>query len=330
MERGNDRDIPRDTLEEGQVMEWGVALNLREPVSEIIEKAVVADQGGIDTVWITDYPATRLSPILASEVARNTEHCRIGVGLLSPFIYSSAHILQMMTTLIEMHGNRFDLLLGPGDRTKLSNIGGDYGDISTLVKRMRRAASMIRDGLAEHNDLRIFMGAQGPRMIEASTSSDGVLFNYSDSGMIQWAVSHLGKTSKDFKIGIFPPALIGSSKPCNEHRGIKASAAVVVLGLSPSVRRRFGLNTDIQKAIEKMRGQGSIDDVVQMIDQKILDRFSICGNVETNLERLAIFQEIGVDIVVYGPPQGATLKGVEQLVHAKRAHDKIAGNTRSP
>lgn len=330
MERGNDRDIPRDTLEEGQVMEWGIAINLRESVSEIIEKAVIADRGGIDTVWITDYPATRLSPILASIVAKNTKNCRIGVGLLSPLIYSSSHILQIMTTLIELHGDRFDLLLGPGDRTKLENIGVDYGEISTLVERMRESVITIREGLAEHNNVRVFLGAQGPSMIQASTSSDGVLLNYSDSQMIQWALSILNKKPNDFKIGVFQPALIGSSKACNEHMGIKISAAVVALGLSPSIRKRFGLKEAIQPAFEKMKELGVIDDVVQMIDQKILDRFSLCGSVETNLERLAIFQEIGVDIVVYGPPQGATLKGVDQLVHAKRAHDKTTRSTRSP
>jgi len=330
MERGNDRDIPGDSLEEGQVMEWGIAINLREHVSEIIEKAVVADQGGIDSIWITDFPATRLSPILASAVAKNTENCRIGVGLLSPLIYSSSHILQFMTTLIENHGDRFDLLLGPGDRTKLRDIGVDYGEISTLVKRMTESVTTIREGLAEHNGLRIFMGAQGPKMIEASISSDGVLLNYSDSQMIQWAISLLERKPKDFKIGVFPPTLIGSSKSCNEHMGIKTSAAVVALGLSPSIMRKFGLEDYIQPVIEKMKKIGVNDDIVQMIDQKILDRFSICGSVETNLEHLAILDEMGVEIVVYGPPQGATLKGVARLVDAKREYDKIAGSTRIP
>ena len=317
MERGNDGDIPRDTLEEGQVMEWGIALNLREPVSEIIEKAVVADQGGIDTVWITDYPATRLSPIIASEVARNTEHCRIGVGLLSPLIYSPPHILQIMNTLVEMHGNRFDLLLGPGDRTKLGDIGVDYGNISTLVERMNESVASIREGLAKHNQIRIFLGAQGPRMIEASTCCDGVLLNYSDSQMIQWAISLLGKTSENFIIGVFPPSLIGSSKPCNEHTGIKTSAAVVALGLSPSILREFGLRDNLHPAIKKMNEFGLSNDIVEMIDQSVLNRFSLCGSVESNIERLANYQQIGVDIVVYGPPQGSSLRGVKRLVDAK-------------
>ncbi len=69
------------------------------------------------------------------------------------------------------------------------------------------------------------------------------------------------------------------------------------------------------------------DDIVEMIDQNILDRFSLCGSIESNIKYLGNYQQIGVDIIVYGPPQGASLEGVERLVAAKREHNKI---TRSP
>jgi len=104
------------------MIQWGIAINLREPVSEIVEKAVVADSGGIDSIWITDYPAVRISPILASAIAQKTERCRIGVGLLSPLIYPPKQIVQYMSTLIKHYGNRFEeihrlgateLVLGP-------------------------------------------------------------------------------------------------------------------------------------------------------------------------------------------------------------------------
>ncbi|TFG98069.1 LLM class flavin-dependent oxidoreductase, partial [Candidatus Thorarchaeota archaeon] len=285
--------------------------------SEIVEKAKVADQGGIDTIWVTDFPATRLSPVLASIIAQNTKNCRIGVGLLSPLIYKPSHILQMMTTLIEMYGERFDLLLGPGDRAKLRDIGVEYGEISTLVERLCDSVTIIREGLEEYNATQVFLGAQGQKMIKASTCSNGVLLNFSDSEMIQWALTNLGKRPQGFKIGSFPPSLIGSSKMCNEHLGIKTSAAVVALGLSPSILRRFGLKEKLQPAIDKMREYGLTQDLVEMIDQKILDRFSLCGDIEANTNQLESYRQMGVDMLVYGPPQGASLKGVEQLVDAK-------------
>ena len=298
-------------------MEWGIAINLRESVSEIIEKAVVADLGGIHTIWLTDFPATRFSPALASVVAENTKHSRTGIGLLSPFIYSPSHIVQMMTTLIETYGEGFDLLLGPGDRTKLREIGVSYGQTSTLVNRMTAAVTAIRTGLSEYPDCRIFMGAQGPKMIEASICADGVLLNYSDPEMIQWAMNRLDNRPDNFYIGVFPPSLVGTSKPCEKQMSVKASAAIVALGLSPSILKQFGLREKLKPAIDKMRTHGFTNSIVEMIDQRILDRFSLCGSIESNSKKLEQLKEMGVDIVVYGPPQGASLKSVEQLVEAK-------------
>lgn len=298
-------------------MEWGIAINLREPVSESVEKAKIADHGGIETIWITDFPATRLSPVLASIIAENTENSRIGIGLLSPLLYSSSHILQMMITLIETYGERFDLLIGPGDRIKLGEVGVSYGKMSTLVARMSDAASSIRRRLSEYKECRVLVGAQGQKMIEASTSSDGVLLNYSDSEMIQWAISLLNKKPIGFSIGVFPPSLIGFSKSCDEQMGIKTSAAIVALGLNHSIMERFGLKKSLYPAIEMMKKQGLTDDIIKEIDSNILNRFSLCGNIESNIERLKDYQRIGVDMVVFGPPQGASLKGVERIVEAK-------------
>jgi alkanesulfonate monooxygenase SsuD/methylene tetrahydromethanopterin reductase-like flavin-dependent oxidoreductase (luciferase family) len=299
-------------------MEWGVAINLRESVSEIIERAVAADQGGIHTIWLTDFPATRFSPALAAVVAESTTNSRIGVGLLSPLIYSPPHIVQMMTTLIETYGDRFDLLLGPGDRTKLEEIGISYGQISTIVDRMIDAFTSIREGLSDNKNCRIFVGAQGSKMVEAATCVDGVLLNYSDPEMIQWAISILEERPDNFMIGIFPPSLIGTSKKCEETTSIKTSAAVVALGVNRSTLKKFGLLKELTPARDMVKKEGLTEKVVDMIDQKILDRFSFCGSNEEIVDRLVDYQRLGVDIVVYGPPQGATLRGINSLVKVKK------------
>jgi alkanesulfonate monooxygenase SsuD/methylene tetrahydromethanopterin reductase-like flavin-dependent oxidoreductase (luciferase family) len=319
VERCTDGDIPGNTQKEGKIMEWGIAINLREHLSEIIEKAKIADTGGMDTIWVTDYPATRYSPALASNIAQNTSKSRIGVGLLSPLIYSPTHIIQMMKTLITTHGERFDLLLGPGDRSQLQSIGINYGDISTLVTRIHDSATSIREALTEYNT-RIFMGAQGRKMIEACTCADGVLLNYSDPEMIQWAISKLDNQPKNFKIGIFPPSLIGISQDCKNEKGIKRSAAVVALGLNYSIMKEFGLLNKLRPVADAMREAGLTNQLVEEIGQDILSRFCLCGSIETNTSRLEEYQQMGVEMIVFGPPQGATLEGVRQIVAAKSAN----------
>ena len=119
-------------------------------------------------------------------------------------------------------------------------------------------------------------------------------------------------------MGIFPPSLVGSSKSCNEHMGIKTSAAVVALGLNPSIMRRFELNEELQPIRKKMREQGLTDDIVDMIDFKTLMRFCLCGNFEQVFDRLGIYQELGVEKIVFGPPQGASLSGVKRLINTRQ------------
>ena len=89
-------------------MKWGIALNVRDTISKTVDKAVIVDKGGLDQIWVTDFPALRYAPAVAAAVAERTSECRIGVGLISPLLYSSSHIVQFMTTLIKSHGERFD------------------------------------------------------------------------------------------------------------------------------------------------------------------------------------------------------------------------------
>ncbi len=299
-------------------MEWGIAINLREPVSEIVEKAMVADTGGLDSVWITDYPATKLSPVLASVVAQKTVKCRIGVGLLSPLIYPPTQIVRFMSGLIRAHGDRFDLLLGPGDKTRLANIGVQYGKRATLVKKMAESLVTVREGLADFNECRVFFGAQGVKMIEISRASDGVFLNYSDPEMIREAMTALGRIPAGFKIGVFPPTLVGDSVSCNERLGIRGSAAVVALGLSPAMMKRFKIYEALLPALSLFRERGKVDEsVIQLLDQSIIDRFCVCENLEGVCNRVLQFEKLGVTMIVFGPPQGSNHEGVNQLIQAK-------------
>ena len=309
-------------------MEWGIAINLREPVSEIVEKAIVADTGGLDSVWITDYPATKLSPVLASVVAQKTVKCRIGVGLLSPLIYPPIQIVRFMSSLIRAHGNRFDLLLGPGDKTRLANIGVQYGKGKALVQKMAESLSTVREGLADFKDCRVFFGAQGAKMIEMSRDSDGVFLNYSDPEMVQEAIAALGRTPTGFKIGVFSPTLVGDSVSCDERLGVRSSAAVVALGLSPAMMKRFKIYEGLLPALSLFRERGKVDEsVIQLLDQSIIDRFCVCENLEGVCNRMLQFENLGVTMIVFGPPQGADREGVRQMVHAKNMCEETGADS---
>ncbi|MFW9793493.1 MAG: LLM class flavin-dependent oxidoreductase [Candidatus Thorarchaeota archaeon] len=301
-------------------MIWGVALNVRDTISKTIEKAIVADKRGIDQVWITDFPALRYAPTVAAAIAENTNNCRIGVGLVSPLLYSSFHIVQFMTTLIESHGDRFDLLLGPGDRFALERIGISHTPKS-IVKKTEIALEEVRNRLIDSgHDCSVFLGAQGPKMIEISLNADGILLNYSDLEMARWAADQVReRIPNDFRLGLFPPAFIGSCEKFKDNIAISYSAAMVAIGLGRSVADRFSLSSSLKKARNLLKERGEIDnDVVATIEDSVLKRFAFCGTQSQLREYVKELEEIGFENIVFGPPIGLSKKGVESLADTKK------------
>jgi hypothetical protein len=299
-------------------VKWGVALNVRDKLSDTLRKAEIADRGGIDQVWVTDFPAVRYAPAVAAVIAERTDSCRIGVGLMSPLLYSSKHIVQSMSTLIDSYGDRFDLLLGPGDKYALANIGVSHTSKLMADKTVAALDEIVQELSETEHSVSILLGAQGPRMIKASMKADGVLLNYSDLEIIEWALTQIkNEVPDEFQLGIFPPAFIGDCD-FDTNQGVAFSAAMVAIALNRTVSKSFGLLDRISAARVLVRERGNIDsEVVKSLGKDVLERFAFCGTIEHLRDYVKALEELGISSVVFGPPQGVRKKGTEILVDAK-------------
>jgi alkanesulfonate monooxygenase SsuD/methylene tetrahydromethanopterin reductase-like flavin-dependent oxidoreductase (luciferase family) len=303
-------------------MKWGVALNVREGVSESLRKAVIADQGGIDQIWVTDFPSARYAPAVATAIAERTKSCRIGVGLVSPLLYSSTQIVQFMSTLADSYGERFDLLLGPGDKLALANIGVSYSS-KLMVDKTTRALEEIKQRLSEAgHSCSVLLGAQGPIMIKASVKADGALFNYSDLELAEWALNQIkNEVPAGFQLGVFPPTYVGDCQDIATNESISYSAAMVAIGLSRVVSESFGFHDRLQAARVLMKEHGQFNkDVVNSLGSEILRRFAFCGTGEQLRDYMKTLEKMGFGSIVFGPPQGMRNNGVEILVNAKSTY----------
>lgn len=300
-------------------MRWGVALNVKEKLSDTIRKAEIADQGGIDQVWVTDFPAIRYAPAVAAAIAERTTVCRIGVGLMSPLLYSETQITQFMSTLMDRYGERFDLLLGPGDRHALASIGVKYST-KDMVDKTKTALEKVKQNLSESGyKSSVLLGAQGPVMVKASLKADGVLLNYADPKMIEWALDQIKeRIPKEFHLGIFPPTFVGNCEDFERNQRVTFSAAMVAIGINNVVSELFGFRDKIEAARGSMKKRGRIDSgVVKLLGREILQKFVFCGPGEQLKEYLIELEKIGISSVVFGPPQGIREDGVEILVDVK-------------
>lgn len=301
-------------------MEFGLAVNIREPIEEIREIVQTCINSDITQVWITDYPATRYSPIVATALAKDIQNMRFGIGLLSPLLHPFNQIKRTLKSLISRYGERFDVLIGPGDRTALARVGVDYGDVDTFVSRLVEGAVEIKTYILEEGfESSVFLAAQGPKMISESKKTDGVLLNYTSAEQTQWAQEQLGDVTSEFVVSVFPPTYISRSDMCDTPFEIKRAAAMVILGLSRSAMEGLSIDESVSEAKALHGEKGYIDkEVIDAINSETLKQFSICKPEENLARYVQKMKAIGTDMIVFGPPAGKDKGTVEKLVSAVR------------
>lgn len=299
-------------------MELGVALNVSETVGVTTEISRRLEEAGLNSLWITDFPAARAAAPLAGAVAESTKECRIGVGLLSPDLYGADQIVRQIQTLEQNFGKRFDVLLGPGDRLALMRIGIALEAGTGIAGRTAEAAIKIRQELQESGFTgRVLLGAQGHRMIAASTKLDGVLLNYSDLSMIRWALDQMKDVPNQFTLGVFPPTWLSHNPNFEATEPIRRAAAMVAVGLAKKPREEFQVAEHVDAGLRARLATGKLgEDTMNAIGDGTLCRFALCANEDDLNSYLRQLDGLGIGLVVFGPPLCTSSEGLEMLIGA--------------
>ncbi|MFW9907214.1 MAG: hypothetical protein ACFFEF_01455 [Candidatus Thorarchaeota archaeon] len=304
-------------------MNLGLSVNVHETVEETVQRSITLDKEGIDSLWIVDFPGSRFAPPVAAKVAMET-NSRIGLGLLSPLLYRTDYIVQVIETLSSEYGDRFDLMIGAGDRNALQRIGINDWIPAKVVERVYSATREIRELLDEKGiECTVWIGAQGPKMIETSLSADGVLLNLADTEMIDWAISHLEERTSEFQLGAFIPSFIAENRSSEQPYEFLFSAAIVALGAPRSLLRKFDLLDGLRDAQKLFRQKGILDrEVFNMIDPLIIRRFGLFGIPDCFADYIERIESLGLHTLVLGPPVGNRMEGVIELLQkiGKKKH----------
>jgi len=298
-------------------IDFAVGLNAYETVKEIVGKCVEAERLGLDYLWIGDSPPHLYCPSVAAAVASRTEKIRIGLGLLSPLLHTPDQISGGIISLTEAYGDRFEICLGVGDRSQLSRVGVDtkHGKVWDQVLKAKRkiARSLRASGLAT----KIWLGAQGPRMLAASKSFDGVLMNYASPRMVKWAIDRVKPVArKDFKIGIYAPSYVYRRWSPQAYRLLRIASAVVALGAPAAVLDEFGFSKQLRRATEEHKAGLRIESVVRHVPSEVVDSFSIYSPSSGLRSYLTELAELSIRHIVFGFPQNLSKITIRDLASA--------------
>jgi len=294
-------------------LKTGISLNVREASDETVEKAVEAERLGLDYVWIADTPMERYPPIVAALVASKTTKIRIGVGLLSPFLHPPGRIADSLSILTDSFGRRFDLCLGPGDLNQLSRIG--VAMPKRPAEALLAACAEIRKPL-KGRGVKVWLGGQGPAVLKVGRRFDGVMANFSSTRTIAWAKRVLGRTHANFQFGIWSPSYVYAHPDARIEKAMYAASALVALGASDYVLKKFNLYERLANFVERVRVDRMPELYVNSLPKEATADFRIHLAAEALPEYVRRIQGLGVSALIFAYPQSFSLKTIRELGRA--------------
>ncbi|MEM2510370.1 MAG: LLM class flavin-dependent oxidoreductase [Candidatus Methanomethylicia archaeon] len=298
------------------MLKYGLSINPHETIQKIVEKSIEMEKLSFDYVWVTDTSLKSDFYTVASIIAEKTSNIRIGIGLLSPLLYTSSQIAKNIIMLTKQYGDRFELCIGPGDRGQLKRVGIQLSKVKRIPELLLRVEWEINVSFKQEKlEIPIWLGAQGPRMLRIAKFFHGVLLNYADLELIKWAVKEMDLPySHSVQIGIYAPSYVYTCKDKQLYDLLKLSSITVALGTVKSVLERIGLYEEILKIKRELRSGVALKDIVNIVPEEVIEKFSIHMPSNTLKNYLLKLKEIGIKHVVFGYPQNISKETIRTLM----------------
>lgn len=304
------------------MLDFGVTFMADPPVSEVVDRAVLAEQNGFSHIWLWD------SHVLWQEVypiftlmADRTSSIHIGPCVTNPITRDPTVTAAAMATLSEISGGRMEMGIGRGDSAQRV-----LGRTPVPVADLERACHTIRDltegrevdldGTAvqlkwsEGRRLPIWVAAYGPQALRcAGRVADGLIMQLADPYIIEWSLRYLregaeeaGRDPAGIKVMAAAPAYL-SDDLAHAREQVRWFPALVSNHVVDLVKRYHddaelpARLTDYIAARERYdyahHGRAGSDNAGFVTDD-VVDRFCVLGTPEQVRAKLADLQGLGV------------------------------------
>ncbi len=264
-------------------MTYPVALYLQDAhdIRQGIELAQYAEAKGFDAVWQADSRLVRDAVVPMAAFAANTEHIKIGSGVIDIWTRNAARLASTFSTLDDLAPGRMICGLGAWWDPLASKVGIDR---SRPLKVMREVVEAVRgllgnetvtiDGYHVHldgveldyvyqerrpKDVPIYIGATGMQMMELTGEiADGAVLNYLVSPSynvgaleaLRRGAAKAGRTIDD----IDRPQLVVCSVDDDRQAALDGARLLVTqyLGQQPHIMKASGVPQELLDEIGKV------------------------------------------------------------------------------
>lgn len=306
-------------------LDIGIVLQTNPPASQVIDRAVRADELGFSHIWTFDSHVLWQEPyVIYSQILARTAHVTVGPMVTNPGTRDWTVTASLFATLDEMFGDRTVCGIGRGDsaRRYQGEAPVTLAELGTAIEGIR---DLVRGGPVDYGGteldfpwwpgapgFEVWMAAYGPKALQlCGKVADGFILQLADPDVTEWMVGSVrraaeaaGRDPDDVTICVAAPAYVGDDlvhmrDQCRWFGGMVGNhVADIVTRYGPE---GGGVPDALTAYIEDRKGydyaqHGRAGNThADFVPDAIVDRFCLLGPVETQLERLAELESLGVD-----------------------------------
>lgn len=290
-------------------MKFGIGIIPHDNLDNLIASAKLAEDAGFEFLWIGDYPNCNLYEILEA-IAKETESIKIGPGVTNPYIRKPQTSAFEIMNINSSSFNRAVFGIGPGNKDQAEELGKSWEKpIATLKESLASISNSFQQ--EKNQNIPIYIGAQSPKLSEiAGELADGALINASHPSDYEYLIKHIEsgisnaeKDIRDFDIAAYTATSIGCDLESAKNAA-KIVTAFIIAGASPALLERHEIPQKISREIYFSISTGNVGGAVGLIDDNLLDIFSVTGTQDEIIEKIKSLEKSGVTQYVAGPPLG--------------------------
>lgn len=310
--------------------EMGVTLHTGDlDTDEILRYAKAAEDLGYDGFWVTEESGKDAFSLLAL-LARDTERIKLATGIVN--FYSRTPMLLAMSarTIWDLSGGRFELGIGTGGVGFMRQ--GHGIEIERPVARAKETVEIVRRFLTEERfsyegewfnvkrfhlregpvpeHVPIYLAALGPKMVEtASKHFDGFIMNWVTpealaeyKGRIRAACEDVGRDPSEVKIIALEMTTADPDDEDSRNAMRRGCAFYFASEHYYPISEVSGFGEEALAIREVWEGR-DYDRAAKMVNDDMLEKFTLTGATETCRERLTWLLDEGVYPIIYPVPR---------------------------
>lgn len=288
-------------------MKFGVGIIPQDNIENTINLIKIAEDVGFEYAWISHKTDLNLYSLLKT-LSFETETIKIGPGVTNPYIKDVKNFAFEMINVNNLSNKRAIFGIGPGDRKIMEQLNKPWTNPTSTLKNY---INELQESFKKKNSkIPIYIEAQSPKLLKISGQiANGCLINAShpkdfkeSSKYIENEITAL-KDRSSFDIAAYTATSIGDDVETAKNAA-KIVVAFIIAGSAPPVLERHGIAQETREKIYIELSQGNIGKALGLIDDNLIDIFSVTGTSKEIIPKIETLKESGVTQFVVSAPFG--------------------------